>query len=224
MISIWSNAAVATLFPGESVDQDEAARCGEMVSGIVERCTDLTIIRRALPDLYRSAVSDPINLPRQWWPNPLVTAVVGSNDPDVAPDVWPALPYDFDRTRRIYSRGGWPVLKSKPGKTITFNAPSVALHLPTVRVSGVAGILSAPLDEDLGVPVSAAGYADLFGAAEDLLRIVWAMRQAGPLISAEEIETGDNTLTWAKDWPMHVRKTFDRYRADRNVFGEEERG
>ena len=220
-MNLWTNAAIATLLRHDESQQDAAVRCGEAVSGLVERCTDLTLIRRPMPDIYRSNAADPIILPCIWWPNPIVTAVVGSNDTSLAVDDWPALEYDFDRFRRVYSRGGWPELIAKPGKTSNRLSPPVAQALPTVRISGEAGILAEPLDENLNIPSTATQYADLFGVAEDLLLIIWARRQSGELGAAEDIESGDQKLTWAKTWPMHINKTLERYKSDRNIFGEE---
>ena len=226
-MSLWTPAAIATLLPDiEEGEQDAAARAGEHVTALIERFTHLTLVRRPLPTIHRTAADDPIELPEHWRPNPVVTEVRGSDDKTVGRAGWPVLEYDFDGSRRVYSRGGWP-LQSVEGQPTAYprrygyaRRDSDSRLLPSVSVSGSAGVLEAPLGGDLAVPEAAQGYADLLGVAEDVLRIVWAMREAGPLISAEEITSGENRLRWSRSWPKHVVDTLDRY-SHTGIDGEE---
>lgn len=227
MASIWTPEAVATIVtPKSKVPPDDAVRTAEGVSSYIERRCGLTLVKPAsLPPFTRGADSDPIDLPRHWWPNPEVTAVLGSatkalGSLDPRAD---ALEYDFDGRSRIYSRGGWPSKQSRPGPTRDFTSPSIALWLPTVRVEGTAGLLSAPLGENLNIPPGASGWEALFVAARDLLQIWLAYRESGRNLAGASMEAGDVGFEWARRWPQHINETLNAF-ADHNIFGEWEVG
>ena len=210
MASLWDNAAVSKLLTDG--DQDHAVRTAEAVTALVERRTHLTLVQRTLPAIYRKADEDPIELPEFWRPNPVIVSVKGSADKTIARSAWPAIEYDYDGVRNVYSRGGWP--RQSVERNYDYRTNEISARpklLPSVEIIGQAGVLSEPLGENLIVSDTALHYADLFGAAEDLLKIVWAMRQADQLMSAEEIESGDQKLTWARRWPQHIRDTLERY-------------
>lgn len=220
MASIWSPEAVATIIgPNPKTAPDDAVRTAEGVSSYVERRCGLTLVRpAALPPFTRGADSDPIDLPRHWWPNPEITAVKGSAEANADLSAAPELEYDFDGRSRIYSRGGWPARQSCPGPTRAFTSPSIALWLPTVRVEGTAGLLAAPLDENLNIPPSAEFYTSLFVAARDLLQIWLAYRDSGRNLAGMSMETGEIGFEWARRWPQHIREVLDAY-ADHNLGG-----
>lgn len=224
MASLWTPAAISVLLPDtEEGEQDAAARAGEQVTSLVERTCHLTLIRRALPVIYRTADDDPVRLPEHWRPNPAITEVRGSSDRTAARADWPLLEYDFDGVDRVFPpAGGWP--RQSPAHRARY-IPRAGLYggsdglLPSVSVSGTAGALEAPLGANLSVPEAAQRFSDLFGAAEDLLRVIWAYRQAGPLISAEEIASGNDRLRWARNWPAHVRQVLEFY-SHRGIDGD----
>ena len=229
MASLWTNDAIAAVLRFDKTEQDAAVRTGEAVTALVERHTHLTLIRRDLPVIYRTAAEDPIELPEHWRPNVVVREVRGSDDKARARADWPEIGYDFDGVRLIYSTGGagWPAQQTDaPGRPRqwtrgVYDGPRRRSEgLPSVSVLGSAGVLEAPLDANLAVAGASEAYADLFGAAEDLLRIVWAHRQSGPLQAAEDIESGDNRLRWAQRWPQHVRDVLSFY-SHPNFDGEE---
>ena len=218
-MSLWTNTAVSALLKPKQGDVDRAVRTAESVTALVERQTHLTLVRRALTPVYYTAADDPAELPEHWRPNPSITAVRGSDDRTAARADWPAITeFDFDGATMLYSRGGWPAITvERPDAARQFGYrrgdgyPTRNQPLPSVVVEGSAGVLEAALTEAFDVPAAAAGYSDLIGAAEDLLKIVWAMRKAGPLMSADEISTGENRLRWASRWPAHVREVLEWY-------------